>query len=72
VRASERFARWLDLHGAMQKIDAGQTDDGYAGATDAGRDSLLGELEQMVRGGDRPRKARARAERAGAGAEAGG
>jgi hypothetical protein len=58
VRASERWDRWLDLHGAMQKIDAGQSDDGFFGASEAGSDSLLGELEQMVRGGDRPRAAR--------------
>jgi hypothetical protein len=68
VRASERFDRWLDLHGAMQKIDAGQTDDGFFGASEAGSDSLLGELEQMVRGGDRPRKARAERARTGAAA----
>lgn len=66
VRTSERFDRWLDLHGAMQKIDAGETDDGFFGASDAGSDSLLGELEQMVRGGDRPRKQRPANERAAA------
>jgi hypothetical protein len=54
VRVSERFDRWLDLHGAMQRIDAGQTDDGFFGASESGSDSLLGELEQMVRGGDQP------------------
>jgi hypothetical protein len=56
VRGSERFDRWLDLHGAMQRMDAGETDDGFFGASEAGSDSLLGELEQMVRGGDRPRR----------------
>jgi hypothetical protein len=56
VRMSERFDRWLDLHGAMQRIDAGQTDDGFFGASEAGSDSLLGEIEQLVRGGDEPRK----------------
>ena len=67
VRTSERFDRWLDLHGAMQKIDAGETDDGFFGASDAGSDSLLGELEQMVRGGDRPKKRRPANDGAGAG-----
>ncbi len=56
VRASERFDRWLDLHRAMERIDTGDTDDGFFGASEAGSDSLLGELEQMVRGGDRPRR----------------
>jgi hypothetical protein len=55
VRTSERFDRWLDLHGAMQRIDAGQSNDGFFGASEAGSDSLLGEIEQMVRGGDEPR-----------------
>ena len=58
VRASERFDRWLDLHGAMQRMDTGESDDGFFGASEAGSDSLLGELEQMVRGGDRPRRRR--------------
>ena len=66
VRTSERFDRWLDLYGAMQRIDAGQTDDGFFGASEAGSDSLLGELEQMVRGGDEPRKPRSSTERAAA------
>src|SRR5688572_28219571 len=42
VRTSERFDRWLDLHGAMQRIDAGESDDGFFGASEAGTDSLLG------------------------------
>jgi hypothetical protein len=58
VRASERFDRWLDLHGAMERIDAGQSDDGFFGASEAGSDSLLGELEEMIRGGDEPRSRR--------------
>ena len=57
VRASERFDRWLDLHGAMQRIDAGETRDGFFGASEAGSDSLLGEIEQIVRGGDEKRSA---------------
>jgi hypothetical protein len=55
VRASERFDRWLDLHGAMQRLEAGESADGFFGASEAGSDSLLGELEQMVRGGDEPK-----------------
>ena len=68
---TERFDRWLDLHGAMQRIDAGQTDDGFFGASEAGSDSLLGELDEMVRGGDRPRKERSTAESAAAGNDGG-
>ncbi len=62
VRMSERFDRWLDLHGAMQKIDAGETEDGFFGVSEAGSDSLLGEIEQIVRGGDEIRGRRPKPE----------
>jgi len=55
VRASERFDRWLDLYGAVERLEAAQSDDGFFGASEAGSDSLLGELEQIVRGGDHER-----------------
>lgn len=58
LRLSERFDLWLNLNGAMERLDAGLDDDGLFGASDAGADSLLGKLEQMVRGGDEPRGAR--------------
>lgn len=58
LRLSERFDLWLNLNGAMERLDAGLDDDGLFGASDAGADTLLGKLEQMVRGGDEPRGAR--------------
>ncbi len=55
--ASERFDLWLNLHGPIERLEAGTVldDDGLFGASEAGSDTLLGKLEQMVRGGDEPR-----------------
>ena len=58
VRWSEHFDAWLNLHGVMQRLDEGDTDDGLFGASEAGSDSLIGQIEQLVRGGDEPRKGR--------------
>ena len=55
VRASERFDKWLNLHGVMERLDEGDGDDGFFGASDAGADSLIGKIEELVRGGDEPR-----------------
>ncbi|MDP2957281.1 MAG: hypothetical protein Q8N53_12730 [Longimicrobiales bacterium] len=55
VRASERFDRWINLHAAMERMEAGESDDGLFGASTAGEDTLLGQIEQLSRGGDRPR-----------------
>jgi hypothetical protein len=60
VKASERFDQWLNLHAAMERLEAGESDDGLFGASEAGSDSLLGQIEQMVRGGDEPRSGRTR------------
>jgi hypothetical protein len=53
VRLHERFDLWINLHGAAERLD--ETDDGLFGASEAGSDSLLGQIEQIVRGGDEPR-----------------
>jgi hypothetical protein len=55
---SERFDRWLNLYGAVERLEAGETEDGLFGASDAGADSLLGKIEEVVRGGDEPRRRR--------------
>jgi hypothetical protein len=57
VRASERFDRWINLHGVVKQMDDLETDDGLFGASRAGDDSLVGKIEQLVRGGDEPRRA---------------
>ena len=56
LRASERFDRWINLHAAMERLEAGESDDGLFGASTAGEDTLLGQIEQLARGGDTPRR----------------
>ncbi len=59
LRLSERFDLWLNLNGAVEKMESGEAgDDGLFGASTAGSDSLLGQIEQLVRGGDVPRGSR--------------
>ena len=58
VRASERFDKWINLHSVIERMDAMETDDGLFGASEAGDDSLIGQIEQLVRGGDTPRRLR--------------
>ena len=52
LRLSERFDLWLNLNGAMERMEAGDeiNDDGLFGASEAGSDTLLGKLEELVRG----------------------
>lgn len=52
MRLSERFDNWLSLHSMVQRID--ETDDGLFGVSEAGSDTLVGEIERLVRGGDEP------------------
>lgn len=52
----ERIDLWLNLHGALSRDDG--EGDGLFGASQAGSDTLLGKLEQVVRGGDEPRRRR--------------
>jgi hypothetical protein len=54
MRLGERIDLWLNLHGAISKGDDG-SGDGLFGASKAGSDNLLGQLEQAIRGGDLPR-----------------
>ena len=52
MRVSEKFDLWLNLHGAAEEADTDA--DGLFGASEAGSDTMLGQIEQMVRGGDEP------------------
>ena len=52
MRVSERLDLWLNLHGAAEGAESDS--DGLFGGSEAGSDSMLGRLEQMVRGGDEP------------------
>ena len=53
LASTERFDLWLNLFCEARK--AGSSSDGLLGASEAGSDNLLGQLEQQVRGGDQPR-----------------
>jgi hypothetical protein len=51
LRLGERADLWLNLYGASRRADS----DGLFGGSKAGSDTLLGELEMRIRGGDEPR-----------------
>jgi hypothetical protein len=56
MRLGEKFDLWLNLHGALARSEG--TGDGLFGGSKAGSGTLVGQIEQMVRGGDEPRKSR--------------
>ncbi len=52
MRISERFDLWLNLHGATEGAE--DDADGLFGGSEAGSATLLGQIEQLIRGGDEP------------------
>jgi hypothetical protein len=56
VRISERFDAWLNLHGVARKLEEEGSSDGFFGVSEAGSDTLIGQIEQLVRGGDTPKR----------------
>jgi hypothetical protein len=52
VRVSERWDMWLNLHAAAKRLEEEEADDGFFGVSEAGSDTLIGQIEQLVRGGD--------------------
>jgi len=58
MKLGERIDLWMNLHGALSRGEG--TQDGLFGASKAGDNTMLGQLEQAVRGGDEPRKERRR------------
>lgn len=55
VRASERFDKWINLHSVVQRMDESESDDGLFGGMEEGEDSLIGQIEALVRGGEEGR-----------------
>ena len=53
IRLGERIDLWLNLHGALSRGE--ESRDGLFGGSRAGSNTMLGQLEQAVRGGDEPR-----------------
>ena len=61
---SERFDLWLNLSGAVDRMERGELDEeGLFGASEAGSDSLLGKVEEMVKGRELPPDVRDRLSR---------
>ena len=58
IRLGERIDLWLNLHGALSRAE--ESGDGLFGASRAGSKTMLGQLEQAVRGGDEPRSQKRR------------
>ena len=58
MNASERFDLWLNLHSASR--NAATNPDGLFGESRAGDDTLLGELEELVRRNPEPAAGQAR------------
>ena len=56
VRISERFDKWLNLHAAVQRLYETESEDGLFGGSEAGSDTLIGQIEQLARGGDEPKR----------------
>ena len=52
MNASERFDLWLNVYGSARH--AGSNPDGLFGESRAGDDTLLGEIEELVRGRPEP------------------
>jgi len=59
MKVGERFDLWLNLHGATEEADSHA--DGLFGASEAGTDTLLGQIEQLVQGRDEPATEKTRA-----------
>lgn len=58
LRIGERYDLWLNLYSAASRSEV----DGLFGGSEAGSPTFLGEVEQIIRGGDRPRGKAARGE----------
>ena len=49
VRGSERFDKWLNLHSVVQRMDEGDAEDGLFDGVEPDEDSLMTEIDQLVR-----------------------
>lgn len=50
VRGSERFDRWLNLHSVVRRMDERGSDEGLFGGADEDDDTLVGEIERLIKG----------------------
>ena len=56
VRASERFDKWINLHSVIERMDELESEEGLFGGSEAGEDSLVGQIEKLVGHQDEPKK----------------
>jgi len=50
VRASERFDKWLNLHSVVGRMDERGSDEGLFGGADDDDDTIVGEIERLIKG----------------------
>jgi len=55
VRLSERFDKWINLHGVVQRMDEAETEEGLFGGTSDDDDNLVSEIERLVQRAKSPR-----------------
>ncbi len=48
VRMSERFDKWINLHGAIERMDQAESEDGLFGVSEPDDDNLVTEIEKLV------------------------
>jgi len=56
VRLSERFDKWINLHGVVERMDDLEAEEGLFGGTgDLDDDNLVSEIERLVQRAKAPR-----------------
>ena len=49
VRLSERFDKWINLHGVVQRMDESEAEEGlFGGTSELDDDNLVSEIERLV------------------------
>ena len=54
VRMSERFDKWINLHGVIERMDQAESEDGLFGVSDPDGDNLVTEIEKLVQKAKNP------------------
>jgi hypothetical protein len=54
VRMSERFDKWINLHGVIERMDQAESEDGLFGVSDPDADNLVTEIEKLVQKAKNP------------------
>ena len=54
VRMSERFDKWINLHGVIERMDQAESEDGLFGVSEPDDDNLVTEIEKLVQKAKNP------------------